>query len=155
MVKIVKKKGMEDLMALQESPPKERGARPSLDIPDLPNLTSVPSKKLGRLFSKYTSLLGYVTQLTSDARIDKLTIKSRLKFRKAAVIFTSKGIKMQRIAAVWRDPDVISLQGDLIDVEARLLTYQGVIWTLRDNLRALDFEKERRMQERRLGEDYG
>jgi len=117
------------------------------DCPEFPvNLTVVSYKKLGKLYSNYTAFLAFLNEKIAEAKFEvgKLTIRRRR--RRAAIVFSSGGIKMQKAAAVQKDPEFVELTSELLSETTTLNAYHSIMWTIKDYLKAIDYETNRRAQ---------
>lgn len=115
----------------------------------------LPSKELGRLYSYYTAELAYLSEMSATRKCDVQLLRNRERIAKAQSLISSRGIKLQKIAAMYLNGEVQRLMKDIQSCSADLTMLQAGIWTLKDYLRALEFERDRRMQARGTGEDYG
>lgn len=113
-------------------------------LPFPTDLTIESYTELGRLFTNYTAFLAYMNERIAVLKLQKQQLKTGQRRRKALVIFGAKGIKMQKIAAVWRDPEFNAFQNKLQEVEVDLVAYYNMMWTLKEYLRAVEFERDRR-----------
>jgi hypothetical protein len=128
-----------------------RCPRPArVELPEFPtNLTLLPSKQLGDLYARYTSVIDYVGERLSEERVREKFCKIELRKAKANVAFSARGIKLQKWAAIYRDSRVIELMQEELDAAAQVVGLSSVLWTIKDYLRAIEFERDRRFQEMR------
>jgi hypothetical protein len=117
------------------------------ECPEFPaNLTIVAYKKLGKLYSNYTAFLAFLNEQIAEAKFEVARLNIRRRRRRAAIIFSSGGIKMQKAAAVQRDAEYADLTVELLGKTATLNAYHSMMWTLKDFLKAIDYETNRRAQ---------
>lgn len=118
------------------------------DYPTCPpfpdNITKVSYKKLGRLHGEYTAFSAYVNEAIAEQKFHVSRIKILLRRRRAAIILSSGGIKLQKQAAVHRDAEHNLLVDELLKAQTTLNGYQAMMWTLKDFVKAIDFETTRR-----------
>lgn len=131
--------------------PKKRQA--PLKFPE--DLTVLPSRELGKKYSYYTAELALKSDLLAFRRNDLQNCKTELRYAKARAMVSARGIKAQKIASMFLDPAVQDLIRQLNSISADLTLLQAFVWTIKDYLRALEFERDRRIQANKLGEDYG
>ncbi len=116
-----------------------------LACPEFPeDLTKVSIRKLGRLYSKYSSFLAYVNEMLGQRKFQVQRLKIMKRRRRAEVIFTSRGIKMRQVAEVIRDAGYQSVENDYFKAQAELTAWQSTLWTIQGYIRAIEFEEERR-----------
>lgn len=127
--------------------------RPPLGFPQ--DLTVLPSQELGRLYSYYTAELALKSDLIAFRKIDLQQLKTKLRYAKARALMLARGIKAQKLASMYLNPEVQELLKETQSVSADQTLLQAFIWTLKDYLRALEFERDRRATASRTGEDYG
>ncbi len=108
------------------------------------DLTSVSYIHLGQLFTNYTSFLAFVNEQLAIFKLQKHRLTLDKKRRKAIIIFSAKGIKMQKQAAVYRDKQVNAYDDRLFEVGVEIAAYYNMMWTLKEYLRAVEFERDRR-----------
>lgn len=146
----VKKKTMTELLAetADELPPIQVPTASGMDhIPFPTDLTVEPSRQLGTLYTNYTAYLAYVSEQLAQAKAEVRQLEVEARTAKGRAALSTRGIKIQKIAAMHADPSVTSIMARLVAAEARIFGLTSMMWTYKDYLRALEFEKERRLQE--------
>lgn len=123
------------------------------DCPAFPDdLTLMSSRELGTLYSTYIGFLAYLTEVLASHKYEYDLRKSSSKQQRAAVAYSSRGIKLQKWASVYCNLDVQAGLKRLAHAKALVTAYSGMLWTLKDFLRGLEFERDRRTQASRTGE---
>ena len=158
MVKIPKKKTMRQLM--EEPQALDEATRPRLTLEAIGctaypgNPSALPSAALSELFAEYTAQMSYLTEMAASARVQQQELKLLLREARARAVMSARGIKLQKWAAMYRDPEAREKARELLAVEQELLEINALIWIMKDYLRALEYERELRLQARKTGEDY-
>ena len=115
-------------------------------IPDFPtDLTVVSYKELGKLHSSYASFMAFLNEKIAETRNQLAFAKVKTRKLRANIIFTSRGIKMQKAAAVYRDLNFNNSLNKLTDLNAMLVSYNAIMWSIKDYMKAVVFERDRRM----------
>jgi hypothetical protein len=118
------------------------------DFPQCPefpaDLTQEGYKSLGKLYSRYTAFLAYVNERIAEEKFNAARRKIQMRRCKSRIIFGSGGIKMQKLAAVHRDPEYANLTNESLTGDATLNAYSSMMWTLKDFMKAIEFETTRR-----------
>lgn len=110
------------------------------------DLTVVSYKKLGKLFSNYTAFFAFINERLAECKFEVAKLKIQRRRRRAVIVFSSGGIRMQKAAAVQKDPEYFSLTTKMLKASTNLNAYQSIMWTLKDYLRAIEYETGRRAQ---------
>lgn len=113
-------------------------------IPFPEDLTTVSFTELGQLFTNYTGFSTFINEQLAIFKLQKQQLVIGKKRRKALVIFGAKGIKMQKQAAVFRDKEFNAFLDRILEVETDIAAYYNMMWTLKEYLRAVEFERDRR-----------
>lgn len=144
----IKKKKMKELLEAHNRGEDVCPRAATIHIEEFPDdLTRLPSRDIGRLYSRYTAALGPLSDELCQARVEQKFLTGMLRRAKARAAFTARGIKLQKWASVYRDSEVVDFMRQEMNVQARILGLTSVLWTIKDYLRALEFERDRRIQE--------
>lgn len=121
------------------------------EFPDLPPiLSNLPSFKLSDLFVEYTSWLSFVSQRMHEYKWELRKMRAEYQTIKAHKLFTASGrYKDKEKAAVIRDPEIIEVRKKVLEREAYVSCLSDLLWRIRNYLNAINFEKDRRKDERR------
>lgn len=102
-------------------------------------------KRLGRLYSFYTSYLAYVNAKLAFLSWNLRKSKMALRFERSKLLFMARGsFKAKQFAQVNTNEGVISMSDDILRQEAKVSMMKSFMWSIKGYLRAIDFEINRR-----------
>lgn len=120
------------------------------DIPGFPvNMVQCSSEKLGKLYARYIAFIAFFNDKIMDHKIHLTRLKVAKRRRRSVVLYSSRGIKLQKQAAANADPEVAHLTDEIAAETVMLMANSNMMWTLRDYIKAIEFEVSRRHGEYR------